>query len=244
MKNKLLMAFIVLFVITAINVYAQADIEEIINRALDLTEEEKFKEAIDLLLPIQDKNDFGVFYILGVSYYYLDDGDRAYKYFDICDKMDDQHYFVVNYLIRTRYKQGNLGDVETYKQRLREIRKNSDSNELKNRRRFTIDRFYHKDLNIIVEESFDLSGALYYHWIFNIYDSKDKFLRSVNLESSIGLKGGYIVGIDVFEKNRRIHSTTNVGFNNLPGYNEMKAVVIKEIESGLDVAAQGVYPIR
>jgi hypothetical protein len=67
----------------------------------------------------------------------------------------------------------------------------------------------------------------------------------VNLESSSILRElgtNYIVGIDQYKDNRRIHQTTNIGFDNLPEYNIMKNIVIEEIENGLEIGATGIYP--
>lgn len=252
MSKKLIAILPILFFITAINIFSQMsdkEIQETFEQALDFMEEGNYKDAVELLeLLNQEIDAFDLYYCLGKSYYHLEDCDMALKYLEICDDLDDQHFYTVNYLIRVKYRQGNLDDVESLKQRLRQIRQNHDSNEIRRLQRFTIDRFDYNDLQIIVEESFELSGFLYYHWIFNIYDSDDNFIRSVNLETSVGLREmselKYIIGVDVFKGKNRIHSTTNVGFKELPEYNEMKAVVIEEIKNGLGVSAQGVYPIR
>ena len=186
-------------------------------------------------------------YSLANIYFDKNDYTKARKYFEICDAIDDQVYPVVSCLIRIKYRQEDFENIEKLKQRLRTIKQNSKDKRIIELSRFTIDTFIYKDYHIFVEESFNLSGILYYYWTFRIYDTNDNFIRSVNLESSLALREmgtAYIVGIDRFEKDRRIHQTTNITFTKLPDYGVMKNIVIEEIEKGLDVGATGVYPYR
>jgi len=206
-------------------------------------------KALDYYLEALKYNDSGLSTNYSVANIYFDNDDyqNARKYFEICDRLDDQLYPVVSCLIRIKYRQGDLDDIETYKRRLRTIRQNTDDERIKGLTRFTIDVFTHKDFQIFVEESFELSGNLYYHWVFRICDNSGTFIKSVNLESSLVLRElgtHYIVGMDRYEKDRRIHQTTNIGFKTLPDYNAMKKIVLEEIENGLDVGATGVYPFK
>jgi tetratricopeptide (TPR) repeat protein len=192
-----------------------------------------------------NSTDFNTNYALANIYF--DDGDyeNADRYFEECDKINNQLYPVVNCLIRIKYKQNNLERVEELKGRLRKIKQNTDNENLNKLSRFTIDTFTYENFHIFVEESFDLSGDLYYHWVFRICDNNDNFIRSVNLESSLVLRElgtNYIVGIDRYESDRRIHQTTGIGFNELPDYSVMKKIVIEEMEKGLDVGVTGMYP--
>ena len=198
-----------------------------------------YKEALRL-----NEHDFQTNYSLANVYFNNDDYIAARKYFEICDSINNEVYPVISCLIRIRYRQNDLDMIEDLKKRLRLVRKSSDDERLISLQRFTIDTFRHGDLNIFVEESFDLSGALYYHWIFRICDNEGKFIKSVNLESSSVLRElgtNYIVGMDRFENNRRIHQTTNIGFKELPEYSIMKNIVIREIEIGLGIITTGVY---
>ena len=189
-------------------------------------------------------SDFHTNYSLAVIYFDNDDFINAKKYFEICDAVDDSVYPVVNCLIQISYRQDDLDNVEELKQRLRVIRKESDDRRLAKLTRFTIDTFTYKDLHIFAEESFELSGSLYYHWVFRICDSEGNLIKTVNLESSAGLRAlgtAYIVGMDQFRDGRRYHQTTIISFRQLPEYSTMKNIVIDEIENGLPVGASGVY---
>jgi Tfp pilus assembly protein PilF len=204
-------------------------------------------KAIDYYLEAlkHDSTDFFTNYSIANIFFDNDDYVNAQKYFEICDEINDQIYPVVSCLIRIKYRHGDLENIEKLKQRLREIKQESDNENIRRLGRFTIDVFTYNDYIIFAEESFNLSGTLYYHWVFRIHDKNENFLRSVNLESSVGLRQmgtAYIIGIDIFEQNRRIHHTTNVGFTELPEYNVMKNYVIQDIEKGLEIAATGVYP--
>lgn len=183
-------------------------------------------------------------YSLANIYFDNDDYKNAKKYFEICDKIDSTIYPVVSCLIRIGYRQNNLKDIEKLKQRLRAIRNASNDERLRNLPRFTIDTFTHNNLLIFVEESFNLSGDLYYHWVFRICDNNGDLIKTVNLESSLVLRElgtNYIVGMDQYKDNKRIHETTTIGFKQLPKYSVMKKIVIDEIEKGLEVGVTGVY---
>jgi tetratricopeptide (TPR) repeat protein len=189
--------------------------------------------------------DFQTNYSLANIYFDNDDYANAKKYFEVCDIINNRIYPVVNCLIRIKYRQNDLENVEELKKRLRNIKQTSDNENLMRLSRFTIDTFIHNNLHIFVEESFNLSGDLYYHWVFRICDDKGNLIKTVNLETSLGLREfgtAYIVGMDQYKDDRRIHQTTNIGFVQLPEYNIMKNIVIEEIENGLDVGVMGVYP--
>jgi tetratricopeptide (TPR) repeat protein len=190
-------------------------------------------------------DDFYTNYALANIYFDGDDYHNAKTYFEICDKIDGQLYPVVSCLIRIKYRQEDFTGVEELKARLRLIKVNAEDARLKELSSFTIDVFSHKDFNVYVEEAFELSGSLYYHWTFIICDKNDEFIRSVNLESSAGLRSmgtNYIVGIDRYTNDRRVHQTTSIMFIDLPEYGVMKNIVIEEIEKGLNVGVMGIYP--
>jgi tetratricopeptide (TPR) repeat protein len=192
-----------------------------------------------------NKADFRTNYSLANIYFDNDDYDNAKKYFEICDTINDQLYPVVNCLIRIKYRQNDMDNVEELKQRLRVIKRASNDKILMGLSRFTIDTFIYNDFHVFVEESFNLSGDLYYHWVFRICDDNENLIKTVNLESSLVLREfgiNYIVGMDQYNNNRRIHQTTNITFVKLPAYNVMKNIVIEEIMKGLDVGATGIYP--
>ena len=190
--------------------------------------------------------DFDTNYALAYIFLEKEDYMNAERFFKICDEVDNQHFAVVNFLILIKHLSGNLDNVEVLKQRLRKIIQNSDNEEINEMSAFIIDIFTHKDFKIVVEETCDLSGDLYYHWSFIIYDDEGDFVKSVNLESSSFLRAlgtPYVIGTDRYENDRRIHTTTTTGFSELPDYNEMKNLVIEEIENGLKAGATGVYPM-
>jgi tetratricopeptide (TPR) repeat protein len=189
--------------------------------------------------------DFHTNYSLANIYFNNDDYNNARKYFEKCDEIDNQLYPVVSCLIRIKYKQNDLESIEELKERLRVIRQRSNDDNLVRLSRFTIDTFNYNDFHIFVEESFDLSGDLYYHWVFRICDKNDNLIKTVNLESSSVLRElgtNYIIGMDQYKDDRRVHQTTNIGFRQLPEYTIMKNIVIEEIEKGLDVGTTGIYP--
>ena len=191
--------------------------------------------------------DFNTNYALARIYYEKEDYRNAERFFSLCHEIDGQQFAVVSYLILNKYRSGNLNNVEEFKQKLRAIKQNSDDAAMNEMSEFIIDIFAHKDFQIFVEESFDLSGDLYYHWCFIIYDREENFVKSVNLESSSSSRASgtpYVVGIDRYEDDRRIHTTTTKSFSEIPDYYVMKAIVIEEIETGLEVAATGSYPIN
>jgi tetratricopeptide (TPR) repeat protein len=191
--------------------------------------------------------DFQTNYSLANIYFENDDYSNAKKYFEVCDIINNQIYPVVSCLIRIKYRLNDLVNVEELKQRLRIIKQETDNENLKKLSRFTIDTFIYNDIHVFVEESFNLSGNLYYHWVFRICDDKGNLIKTVNLESSLVLRElgtAYIVGMDQYKDDRRIHQTTNIGFKKLPAYNDMKNIVIEEIEKGLDVGVMGVYPYK
>ncbi|MCL2800507.1 MAG: hypothetical protein FWD28_01935 [Treponema sp.] len=264
--KKLVLIFLICFCV--FNIYsqtAQTNVidpnETIFNRAMEYMDEDNFERAIELLNSITDSERFSVLYNLGVCHFMMgltydekQDANNAIasftearRYFEACDKIDSGEFYVINCLIRIRYKLGELKDIDELTNRLRRIRTASTDPRLTRLQRFTIDSFFFKDFYIVVQESFVLSGTLYYHWVFNIYDSEGDFIKSVNLESSAGLRSlgfDYVVGTDQYENNRRIHQTTTVMFRTLPDYETMKNILIEEIENGLEVGATGVYPIR
>jgi tetratricopeptide (TPR) repeat protein len=205
-----------------ITIYAQTDYDGIYEEATNRINEENYFEAIKLLQLIQDTDNYMVFYSLGYCYYFIENDALAQANLRRSIELNDE-----------------------LKQRLRMIKQNFDDERIRSLTRFTIDTFIHKDFYIFVEETFDLSGNMYYHWVFKIFDNNNNFIRNVNLESSLVLRElgtAFIVGIDIFENNRRIHQTTSIGFKILPEYNVMKNVVIEEIEKGLPISVTGIYP--
>jgi len=208
---------------------------------------DNIEKAIEYYLEALKYNsmDFHTNYSIANIYFDNDDYINAQKYFEVCDSINNEIYPVISCLIRIKYRYEDLDNIEILKQRLRAVKQDSDNENIRRLTRFTIDTFTYKDYHIFVEETFDLSGILYYHWVFRIVDNNGNFLRSVNLESSLGLRqmgNAYIIGVDIFEQDRRIHHTTNIAFAELPEYNVMKNYVIEEIESGLVRAVTGVYP--
>ncbi|MCL2720809.1 MAG: hypothetical protein FWD47_05670 [Treponema sp.] len=201
-----------------------------------------YKEALKL-----NELDFQTNYSLAFIYFFRNDFNNAKKYFEICDALDSQLFWVVNFLIRIKYAQNDLDNVEGLKQRLRAIKQTENDPRITRLTRFVIDEFSHKEYRIIAEESFELSGMLYYHWTFLIYGSNGRLVKTVNLESSAGLRElgtNYIIGTDEYADNRRIHRTTTIGFRQLPEYNVMKGFVIEELDNGLEVGAMGIYPVN
>ena len=193
-----------------------------------------------------DEKDFDTNYTLAVIFFENEDYINAERFLEICDEIDDQRITIVNTLILIKYKLGKIDKTEELKQRLRAIRQNSSNTNINEMTEFVIDIFTYKDFRIFAEESFELSGDLYYHWSFIIYDDHNNFVKSVNLESSSNLRAlgtPYIIGTDHFENNRRIHKTTTTVFSELPDYNVMKSIVIEEIENGLEAGATGIYPM-
>jgi len=191
--------------------------------------------------------DFQTNYSLALIYFNRGDFNNAQKYFEVCDALDPQLFSVVNFLIRIKYAQNDLINVEGLKQRLRNIRQSSQDPRITRLTRFVIDEFSHKEYRIIAEESFEFTGFLYYHWTFLVFGSNGRLVKTVNLESSVGLREfgiNYIVGTDEFIDNQRIHRTTTTEFRQLPEYNIMKGVVIEELDSGLEVGAMGIYPVN
>ncbi|MDR2708921.1 MAG: tetratricopeptide repeat protein [Elusimicrobiota bacterium] len=177
-------------------------------------------------------DDFNVNYILANIYFFDGNYNNAKKFFEKCDKIDNQIFPVINHLIMIKYKQNNLKDVEQLKQRLRELKQKSADEEVKTAKRFTIDFFDYKKFHVFVEESFDLSAALYYHWVFIATDRNGNIIKTINLESSSIIREQnikYIVGIDYYAT----HETTNIMFKELPEYSVMKDIVIKELDNKL-----------
>ncbi len=194
-----------------------------------------------------NEKDFHVNYSLANIHFDAGNNELSKYYFEICDGIDPNVYPVVSCLIQINYRNEVYQDVDILKQRLREIQKKTNDERIKSLPWFVIDTFNYEEYKIVVQEAFELSGDLYYHWIFNIYDGSGSFIKRVNLESSAVLRDfgiKYIIGIDQFKNNRRIHDTTNISFEELPGYPVMKGFVIKEIDEGLQVPASGNYPVN
>ncbi|QQO09930.1 tetratricopeptide repeat protein [Breznakiella homolactica] len=191
--------------------------------------------------------DFYVNYALANIYFDTERFDEAKGYFETCDSIDNEIYPVVSCLIQINYKLNDHRNTEILKSRLRKIKENTDDERIRELPWFTIDSYKYEDAIIIVQEAFNLTGDLYYHWVFNIYDTDRNFIKRVNLESSLVLRElgtMYIVGIEQFKNNRRIHQTTGIGFTELPDYTVMKKIVWQEISEGLEVGVTGSYIIN
>ena len=193
-----------------------------------------------------DDRDFDTNCALAFIFFEQDDYMNAERFFEICDEIDDQQFSVVNSLIIIKHNLEKFDHMDALKQRLRTLKQESDNENISEATEFFIDIFNYKDFQVYVEESYDLSGDLYYHWMFTIFDNEDNFIKRVNLESSSSLRAfgtPYVVGTDQYENNRRIHQTTTTTFSELPDYSVMKNLVIEELENGLEAGATGIYPM-
>ena len=119
--------------------------------------------------------------------------------------------------------------------------------DLRNKKMYTIE-IYNIDENIVyARESFEKEGDLYYYYSFNIFDKNENLLTTINLESSLIIRSMdtmYILGADIYDDGKRIHKTYNIGFKELPEYEELKRLVKMAFENKLEVGAQGVYPLH
>ncbi len=189
---------------------------------------EYFQKAVEL-----DSEDLNANYNLARIYFGNEEFSKAEKYLEISYKLDPGSYGVVSYLLENTFKLGKFKEVDKYKKVLVQIRKNSKDARLKNLKYFRFDSFKQKDYFIVAQESFLKEGDAYSYYIFSVYDKNGKLVRNINLESSVLLKEHglkYIIGTDFLENGSPKHSTSTIGYPELPSYEELKNIIAEVID--------------
>jgi transposase len=161
--------------------------------------------------------------------------------------LNPDNYGSTSLHLQLNYALGKHTDTEKIKSKLKKIRDTSSVDSIRNLQEFQFDKFNYKNYQIIAMESFDRPDSLYYHWTMYVVDENNGLIKTINLESSRGIRElgiPYMVGIDKYTASERIHVTTKVSFKKLPDYSEMKRIVIMELDEGLPAGATGYYPLK
>ncbi|TGK00133.1 tetratricopeptide repeat protein [Leptospira langatensis] len=162
---------------------------------------------------------------------------KSEKYLEESYRQDPNNFTLVNMLLENKFQLNKTKEAEMLKTALIKLRSASADERIKNTEYFRFDSFSHKDVNIVAQEAFQKSGDMYYYYIFFVYDKEDKLLKNINLESSavvraLGMK--YILSKDVFENGARKHYTSRLGFKDVPEYQDLKKILIKELDGEIE----------
>ena len=163
-------------------------------------------------------------YNLGQLHYNAKRFEKALEQWSAAVKLAPDDFDVNKKVVQAFHALGRYGDAKPYREKLFELRKKDER--LKGLREFCFDQFTVGKYHVFAYETFDKVGDLYYHYTFKVMSPAGEMVRTINLESSVGIRAmgvPYLLG----KNEGRVHSQLGHMWKKLPTYTELKPIVIK-----------------
>jgi tetratricopeptide (TPR) repeat protein len=143
------------------------------------------------------------------------------------NKLEPGNTKTVRKIIQAFYAEKKYAEAKPYLAEVIRLHQESKDPAERKTRYFCIDQFKVGGLSVMANEAYEKSGDLYYHYAFYVYDAKQQFVQSINLESSAGIRAmgtPYVMGADLAGGT---HATYGRFFKELPEYATVKDLVIE-----------------
>jgi tetratricopeptide (TPR) repeat protein len=167
------------------------------------------------------------------------DYDRAHRHFTAVLATTPNDLRALQKMMQVLYQRGKYDAATPYRERILEVvttTKDRLVHAVRNKPAFCFDQFTVDELRVLALETVDQTGDLVYHYSF-LVESGEGVIKSINLESSIGLEAmgaSFILG----QTDSTGHTTFDVSFQSMPPYEELKQLVIDAIHGKLVSSAK------
>jgi tetratricopeptide (TPR) repeat protein len=168
------------------------------------------------------------------AYYNLGKMGLALERWRHAQKLAPDDFDIAKKVLQATYGAGHAAEIPAAHAAVLALWKKSSDARVRGLKEFVFDQFHLGQTLVMANETLAPSGDLYDVYNFKLYDSANKLVGIVHLESSqYGRETGvpFVVGVTTPAR----HLTKNIMFKSLPPYAELKQIVAKVAAGDLGI---------